>query len=296
MPPRTLPNRGAATPAQPTQNYQQPPASPPQRAHGGAAQAGGPARGGRGLPPPPTGWTPPAHGDGGGFTRRTDKEWDEDHPLRDGEHELDAYVTKVVAWNAGGVTVTFRVSQWDRDANRSGPHHGRPLRFDQQPRRSLAERLRDPADEKAARQYGNWRHDIVTAYTDCGFPEESWQRDDVGPVPPWDRFFVQQVGGLVIPVMLRVKVRAWSMKSETRYVHDRAFHGLDVKSITVVRDGGGRPFQAMLPREVPPGVAQMHRWRVAEERTIGDGLATVAVLDKESVPFPHNNLPTYKDL
>ena len=251
-----------------------------------------------GLPPPPAGWTPPPPG-AGNFDRRTDKEWDEDHPLRDGTHEFDAYVTKIVAWSAGGVTVTLRVSQWDRGANRSGPDHGRPLRFDQQPRKRLLERLADPADEKAATAYGNWRHDIVTAYTDAGFPEETWASEGEGDNrivhPPWDRFFVQQIGGVVVPVTLHVAVRAWSMKGDGgRY--DKPFRGLDIKSLHVIKAADGRPFQAPLPREVPPGLAQLHRWRVAEERTIGDGLATVAVLDKESVPFPFNNMPTYKDL
>ena len=286
MPPRTLGNRGAATTAPQSQ-----PAPAMQPAHRYAAPAptgaaAPPARGRSGLPPAPTGWTPPAGG-GGGFTRKTDRDWDAD-PLPAGEHEFDAYVGKVVAWNSGGTTLTWRVNQWDNAANRSGPQHGRPLRFDQQPRPAVLDAyLANPDDEDARKRYGYWRHDIVTAYDDAGFPEETWTSDEAGPVPPWDRFFVVTAGGLSVPVMFRVKVRAWRGNTAS---------GADIKSMRMIKTADGRPFQAPLPREVPPGVAQMHRWRVAEERTIGDMLATVAVLDKESVPFPFNNMPTYKDL
>lgn len=277
MPPRTLGSRGPAAPASQQQTN-----TAPQPPRGSSTPAPSQARGG--LPPLPSNWTPPSPG---GLTKRTDKEWDAD-PLAAGEHEFDAYVSKIVAWNAGGVTVTFRVSQWDREANRSGPQHGRPIRFDQQPRRAVLDAyLSDPNDEQAAKKYAYWRHDIVTAYTASGYPEDQWQRDAVGPVPPWDRFFVIAAGGLSVPVMFRLKVRAWRGTTAS---------GVDVKSMSMIKTSDGRPFQAPLPREVPPGLATLHRWTVVETRVAGDNLATCAVLDKDCVPFPFNNMPTYKDL
>jgi hypothetical protein len=231
---------------------------------------------------------------GGGFTKKTDKEWEAD-PLRDGDHEFDCYVAKIVAWTSGGVTVTLRVNQWDNSANRSEPQHGRPLKWDQQPRkRVLEDYLANPGDEKAAKRYGNWRHDIVSAYRDAGYPEDQWPKDQDGnPVPPWDRFFAVNSGGVFVPVMFTVKVRAWSMRGDN---FATPFHGLDVKSIVMIKTDEGRPFQAPLPYEVPPAVAAALRWTVAETRTIGDNLATTVVVDRNSVGFPHNNLPTYKDL
>ncbi len=280
---RTLGNRGGA-PA-PQQQAQQP--APARQAPQAQAPRGG------GLPPPPAGWTPPAPGSGGGFQKKTDKEWDAE-PLRDGEHTFDMYVAKIVAWNSGGTTLTWRVNQWDRAANRSGAQHGRPVRWDQQPRKKvLEEYLANPHDEKAAKRYGNWRHDIVSAYRDAGHPEESWPKDQAGnPVPPWDRFFAVNVGGVFVPVMFTVRMRAWSMSSDGR----EPFRAVDVQSVTMIKTDDGRPFQAPLPYEVPEPVARAMRWIVAETRDLPNNLATVAVIDRNSVGFPHNNMPTYKDL
>jgi hypothetical protein len=253
-----------------------------------------PAPRGSGLPPPPQGWTPPAPGSGGGFTKKTDKEWEAD-PLKDGDHEFDAYVAKIVAWNGGGTTITWRINQWDNSINRSGPQHGRPLKWDQQPRKKVWDAfVANPSDQKAQDRYYNWRYDLVSSYKDAGFPEDSWPKDQAGnPVPPWDRFFTVNSGGVFVPVMFSLKVRAWSMRGEG---YATPFCGLDVKSMTMIKDQAGRPFQAPLPYEVPPSVAAAMRWPVSETRTIGDNLATVAVVDRNSVGFPHNGMPTYKDL
>ena len=298
MPPRTIGAPAGQAAPQRQQNAPAPTGAQQAARPNHAATPAAPAssRGG-GLPPPPTNWTPPPPGSGNAG-KRTDKEW-ESYPLRDGEHTFDAYVSKIIAWNSGGVTVTLRVTQWDRAANRSGPDHGRPLRFDQQPRKKvLDEYLANPNDQKAVDRYCNWRHDLVSAYLACGFPEDSWERDGDDIIPPWDRFFVRQHGGAVVPVVLSVTVRAWSMRDNTgRY--STPFHGLDVKSMHVVETAQKQPFQAPLPYEVPVALANQHRWGIAETKTIDKNnvpIAVVAVLDRNALTLPHAGLPTYKDL
>lgn len=299
MPPRTL-GAPAGQAAPQRQRQQQQPANAPVEAQSqalAAQSAQTSASRGGGLPPPPTGWSAPSPG--AGFKKRTDAEWD-DYPLKDGEHTFDAYVSKIIAWSSGGVTVTLRVTQWDNNAGpsgRSGPDHGRPLRFDQQPRKKVLDEYRaNPNDQKAVDRYCNWRHDLVSTYVACGFPEDSWERDaDGNVVPPWDRFFVRQHAGGVVPVVLSVRVRAWSMRDNTgRYA--TPFHGLDFKSMHVLETQQKTPFQAPLPYEVPVALANQHRWGVAETKAIGDNLAVVAVLDRNTLSMPHGNLPTYKDL
>ncbi len=219
-------------------------------------------------------------GGGGGYEKRDDAYW-EAHPLSPGKdgatYTFASYVSKIVWWNNGGVTVTCKVSDWDRDANRPREHHGRPIDW----RQTASDKQR--ASDKA---YAFWRADLVGAYTAGGWPEESWPKNGEHPAPPWHLFFVHQAAdGLMVPIMFGMEVRV---------TPPRSGNGVFVNVKKVVPVPG--PVQAPMPYEVPPGLAELHRWKVAEHRTFGASNTPSAKLDKDQIPMAHLGMRTWKDL
>src|SRR5574338_448737 len=150
----TPPAGQAPTPA-PAANHT-PPAKPP--ASTGRALGGG-------LPPPD-----PNAGDGG-FEKRDDAYWDA-HPLKPGPHEFDCYVSKIVWWANGGITVTFRVTDWDHAANRPNEHHGRQFAWEQ------------GHGKRTGAAYNAWRAEIVGAYAAGDWPEEKWPKAELAEQVP----------------------------------------------------------------------------------------------------------------
>src|SRR5574338_141095 len=260
----TPPAGQAPTPA-PATNHT-PPAKPP--ASTGRALGGG-------RPPPD-----PNAGEGG-FEKRDDAYWDA-HPLKPGPHEFDCYVSKIVWWANGGITVTFRVTDWDHAANRPNEHHGRQFAWEQ------------GHGKRTGAAYNAWRAEIVGAYAAGDWPEEKWPKADNGnPAPPWHLFWIHQCSdGLVVPTCLRVQVNKTPPT-------ERGNGFVNVKRVAPLRTGDGQPFQAPMPFELPRDVAELHGWRVGDARSIVKDdvvIATTVKVDKDAVPLGHLGLPTYKDL
>jgi hypothetical protein len=249
---------------------------------------------GRGLPPANPAIDTSNRG-GGNFAprRKTDADWD-DYPLSLGDHEFNVVVCDITWW-AGGPTVTFRVQQWDQagghpinHTRRDGvidTHHNRPIKWEN----FFA--LDPSANEKA---YAFFRRGLVEAYASCGWPESAWPKDAVGnPAPPWHLFFVHRApDGTAVPIVLRIKVRAYDDKNGRRRVA--------VDSLSPLPG----PVQAPLPFRVPPAVADFHRWKVAKRDTFtvparGDmpsyNIEFVAP-DNDSIPLGHLGMAHYKDL
>lgn len=233
------------------------------------------------LPPPPPGTEASVPRE-----RRDDAYWLE-HPLKAGTYEWDMVVTKIVSWLSGGTTITFRVVQWDHAAFAPGPHHDRQITWDQA-RPELVARFDLPGEEgeKARRGYAAFRAALVSAYTACGWPEDQWPGAPDNPTPPFWLFFVHTCDdGTVVPVTLHAKV----------VVQPRRERWPIITEIRQILTSDGRPFQAPLPYCVPEALAEEHRWGIAEMKWFSDK-AHVAVLDRESIAFPHANFPTYKDI
>lgn len=295
----TLPKKGGATPPTSTTNTtpaaSQQAAPAPSRPASQQAQRA-PSFGGRGLPPaPPEVDTSRRGGGGGSFEKRNDEYWLK-HPLKPGEHTFRVcYVNKVIAWAGGGVDAFCKVSDWGAE----GPneHHGRPLRWSQQPHPRVIEEMHsdDPEVSKKGREkYGYWRGDLVRTYTGLGLPDTAWAEDSDGNVEvPWPFFFVRPVGNLHVPICFSLTVVA-TVPTKTR---SSFVNIVDGAQLTDSKSGW---VQAPLPYEVPPILAEQHRWGIAERKWIGkleNGPQTeIAVLDRNAVPVPHAGLTTWKDL
>lgn len=284
----TLPKKGGATPPASTTT------TPAQQAPRPAQQRA-PSFGGRGLPPAPPEVDTSRKRGGGGFEKRDDAYW-LNHPLKPGEHTFRiCYVNKVIAWGGGGVDEFLKVSDWGAE----GPneHHGRPLRWSQQPHPRVIEEMYSSDPEVAAagrKKYGYWRGDIVRTYTGLGLPDTAWAQDADGNVEvPWPFFFVRQVGNLHVPICFSLTVVA-TVPTKTR---GSFVNIVDGAQLTDSKSGW---VQAPLPYEVPPILAEQHRWGIAERKWIGkleNGPQTeIAVLDRNTVPVPHAGLTTWKDL
>lgn len=206
------------------------------------------------------------------------------------------FVSKIIWWGTDGPRVTFKVTDWDRDANRPREHHGRPIRWDQQKDAEMMARFVS-GDEKAKKAFAFFRKDIVGAYTACGWPEEKWPRgDDGNPAPPWHLFFVHSCAdGTRVPILLSVTVAVQPMREKFP----------TVKAVSVVPG----PIQAPLPYDLPPEAAAFYGWKISDRRTIEcrervtkngyryDAMSVdVVVVDKFAVPMPHLGMRTYRDL
>ena len=238
----------------------------------------------RGLPPADP--SVDTSGGGGGYEKRDDSYWDA-HPFasREEPYVLTCYVSKIMLWASGEPVVHFKAMDWDKDANRPGAHHQRPV-----PDRWGWKQTPSPKQVENPKAYAYWRRDIVKCYASCGYPEADWPTDEAGsPVPPWFRFFVHQgPDGLFVPIMFNVHVKVEAA---------RATHGVFANVRDVVPLPG--PVQAPMPWEVPPLIAHSCKWNIAEERTIAgkDGSVThIAVVDKNTIPLGHLGMRTWKDL
>ena len=289
---------GSSKPAAP-QNNAAPAWGAPQQTQQPAAPTPSrpamPAMGG-GLPPanPNIDTSGPA---GGPYRekRKKDDEW-EDAPLPVGEHEFDANVSDVTWWR-DGVSVTLRVNAWDPKAGNNGlpinyirrdgvrdTHHNRPIKWENF--------FASPAANEKA--YAFRRRDLVQAYTDCGWPEDQWPKDAKGnPAPPWHLFFVHQApDGTAVPVMLRVKVRAYDDKNGVRRVSVVSVHHLQ------------GPVQAPMPFRIPPALAEFHRWKVAKRDSFTvparNGMPSYNVdyvaPDNNSIALGHLGMRHYKEI
>lgn len=288
-------NKGGSTPPANSQHQQAPAATQPRAAQPQSQRA--PSLGGRGLPPAPPEVDTSQRRGGGGFEKRDDDYW-RAHPLRPGERAFAVcYVNKIIAWASGGVNVYARVSDWDANENRPGEHHGRPIDWAQNPHPRVLERMNsaDPEEQAGGRKaYGYWRADLVRTYTGMGLPDTAWSQDAEGNVEvPWYLFFVRQVGSLVVPVCFGLTVTV-TPPNKGRSSFTNIVDG------SMVTDSKGGWVQAPLPYEVPPILADQHRWAIAERKWIGkieNGPQTeIAVLDRNTVPVPHAGLTTWKDL
>lgn len=255
-------------------------------------RAGAPARGLPPSAPPAEDWDEGRAGEGrGNFRKRpeTEEEWRE-FPLAAGVHHLVAHVTEILEWGPDGAVVKFRCVDWPQGQRFSNENHGRPLRWEQLPSERVTS---DP------NLYSYWRADLVRCYQGCGWPEEKWSKGQPLPdgsgtiVPPYDVFFVHQVGQRSVPVMLRLTVEVWA--GQERWPKFRKVALLE------------GPVQAPLPRRVTPAIADLHKWRV-EKRTLiscpaSDRRGTpafevdVAVLDKDALAVPVvSGMRTWRDL
>lgn len=229
----------------------------------------------------------------GPIEKRDDEYW-RSHELQPGTYNFIAYASKVIEWSTGRLAITLKVSDWDREANRPRPSHDRPIDWDMS-RPDLALKMQDGdpvVAEKGRKGYAYWRRDIVEAFTAAGHPEASWPKDQRGNplIPWWLVLFHQCPDGVFVPVALGIKV----------VVEPGRQRWPKVAAVAQVQ-AGGRPVQAPLPYAVVPALAADLRWGVAEVKWWGKpdgamGQAEVAVLDRNSVPFPHAGLSTYKDL
>lgn len=259
-------SRQPAQPAQPQATMAAPQASP-------FARAGG-------LPPATV-----EPGDGGTREKRDDEYWAQ-HPLTPGNYTLACYV-KAVLWSSSNeVSVKFQAQDWDRTINRPGAHHQRPV----PDRYGWKQTARPGFSEKG---YANWRRDLVASYVACGFPEETWERDQSGgPVPPWHRFFVRECpDGSHIPIMLVVVCNVPPPNGTSLFCNIKQVYPLTVD--------GDKLVQAPMPFEVHPDLAAFHKWRHGEVKKIAgkDGSVTQLVpLDRDQFALGHLGMATYKDL
>lgn len=233
------------------------------------------------------GGLPPATvepGDGGTREKRDDAYW-ADHPLGVGDHTFVCYV-KAVLWSSSNeVSVKFQAQDWDRDTNRPGPHHQRPV----PDRYGWKQTARPGISEKG---YANWRRDLVASYTAGGFPEESWERDaSGGPVPPWHRFFVHECpDGSHVPIMLAVVCNVPPPNGTSLFCN--------VKQVVPIYIDG-KPYQAPMPFEVHPDLAAFHKWRHGEVKQIAGKVGSVTQLvplDRDQFALGHLGMATYKDI
>lgn len=187
-----------------------------------------------------------------------------------GRHEgLLVYVDGIVRWHFGTV-VSLKV--W-------AP--GKPFCFteigwNQTPPSSVAADPNSPGMRF-------FRKRLVDAYTAGGWPEETWTKSAQDPkaiVPPYYRFFVQQVrDGSWLPALLQADIEVG------KYTN-----------ILAVRQVDG-PVQAPMPRRVPEFIADAYRWPYQpDEFTTSSGhRISVAKLNKDTFPTGHLGLRNYKD-
>jgi hypothetical protein len=238
-----------------------------------------PSRGfGGGIPP----HDPNAKDTGGDFEKRDAAYW-ESHPIAPGSYTFDCYVSKIVWWADGGISVMLRVTQWDRAANRPGEHHQREFRWDQTPGKRTGSAL------------NRWRDELIRAYQGCGYPDEhAWPKDGDKPCPPWHEFFVYEApDGRHVPIVLTVRLSVTPPS-------ERGSGFTNIKSVSpIAMKGQHDRVQAPLPYEVPADIATFHNWRHGDPKHIakdGRHLATVVPIDKDCVPLGHLGMSTYKDL
>ncbi len=283
--------KGGATPPSNTPASQQVPRPAQQQSQRA------PSFGGRGLPPAPPEVDTSSRGSGGSFEKRDDEYW-RAHPLKPGRHEFRVcYVNKIIAWASGGVNVYARVSDWNAHENRPGEHHGRTIDWAQNPHPRVLERMSsaDPGEAAAGRKsYAYWRADLVQTYTRLGLPDTAWAEDSAGNVEvPWPFFFVRPAGNLHVPI-------CFSLTVNRTVPSGRSSSFTNIVDGAQLTDSKSGWVQAPLPYEVPPMLAEQHRWAIAERKFIGkleNGPQTeIAVLDRNTVPVPHAGLTTWKDL
>jgi hypothetical protein len=268
----------AATPPRP----QQAPAASSQR-----ASATSPFATAGGLPPA----TYEGEVGSGNFEKRDDDYW-QAHPLSPGDYTFAAYVRKAIMWGSGEVSVTFQAQDWDKDANRPGPHHMRPV-----PDKYGWKQTIPPNVATDSPRYKRWRSELVGAYTAGGWPEDSWEVDPTtqGPVPPWYRFFVHEAAdGSHVPIMLAV---VCNVPPPNREKGSGLFTNVK-KVVPVVINGAF--VQAPMPWEVTPDLAAYHKWKHGEVKQIvsnkDSSVTQLVPLDKDQFAVGYLGMTSWKDL
>jgi hypothetical protein len=229
---------------------------------------------------------------GGGYEKRDEDYWSA-HPLSPGDYTFVAYVRKAIMWGNGEVSVVFQAQQWDKQTNRPGDHHQRPV-----PDKWGWKQTIPPNVATDSPRYKRWRSELVGAYTAGGWPEETWEKDPrtQGPVPPWYRFFVHECAdGSHVPIMLAV---VCNVPPPNREKGTGLF--CNVKKVVPIRIGDNALVQAPMPWEVTPDLAAFHKWKHGEVKQIvssKDGSVTQLVpLDKDQFAVGHLGMTSWKDL
>lgn len=240
------------------------------------------------------GGLPPATYEGevgsGNFEKRDEEYW-QAHPLSPGDYTFLAYVRKAIMWGSGEVSVSFQAQDWDREANRPGPHHMRPV-----PDKWGWKQTIPPNVATDSPRYKRWRSELVGAYTAGGWPEDAWEKDPRtnGPVPPWYRFFVHECAdGSHVPIMLAV---VCNVPPPNREKGSGLFCNVK-KVVPVIIEGA--LVQAPMPWEVTPDLAAFHKWKHGEVKQIVDkaGVFTQLVpLDKDQFAVGHLGMTSWKDI
>lgn len=164
-----------------------------------------------------------------------------DHPA--GTYTSLCAVEAITHWEPGRPSVHLRV--------RVGPEAGREYKWDQS--------MPPPAAKDPAGGFATfWKRTLFGAYAAGGWtaeadPEtgwEGWPRSQAGDyIPPYAEFFVVEIEGQSIPVLLEVKVQV-----------DKGYESRP-KIISVKRHiVDGSLVQAPMPRKLTPWIAEHHRW------------------------------------
>ena len=291
------------TPAAPQQAA---PANPTPARSGTPAPGRAPTGAGGAIAPKPP-EIDDSEREGGGWdgVKRDDTYWRE-HQLPAGTYKFRLFVNKIQIWANDEPRVEWKVIDWPKGSNRSGPHHTRPILWEQVKDEDFMSRVAN-GDEGPRKAYAYFRRDLVAAYASAGFREETWDLtadDPPLPVAPYYRFFVRRLpDGIVVPMAFSATV---TVQPKREKYPPRIS---DLRVVAPPADSGAQFYQAPLPWEVAPFIAEMHGW--SHERksfTIPARDATesrrarpayemhVARVSKDAVSLGHAGLPTYKDM
>lgn len=162
--------------------------------------------------------------------------------LTAGRHTFLCCVESITHWD-GGPALGLRV--------RVGPDAGREFKWEQTPPRPA---LADPEGKFAT----YWKRTLFNAYAAGGWTAEpspargwpGWPRSASGSyIPPYVDFFVVEIDGVMVPVMLHVTVQVDAGYEARPKVVAVRHHTID-----------GALVQAPMPRKVTPWIAERHRW------------------------------------
>lgn len=129
---------------------------------------------------------------------------------------------------------------------RVGPEAGREIGWDQTPPRNMSDAFttRWKSTLLGAYHAGGWTYDPSA---DGSWP--GWHRSNGSLVPPYADFFIEDVDGVSVPIMLAATIRV-----------DAGYEGRP-KVIAVRRHLiDGSLVQAPVPQKVTPWIAERHRW------------------------------------
>lgn len=168
--------------------------------------------------------------------------------LRAGNYRFLCCVEQIAHWESGP-QLSLRV--------RVGDDAGREFKWDQSPPPYCYE------GEKAEKSMLHWKRGIFGAYAAGGWTHDpnpatgwaGWPRNASGNlVPPYVDFFVVELGGQVVPIMLMVTISVQAGYEKYPKILAVKQHLVD-----------GSLVQAPMPRKVTPWIAERHRWEGTRE-------------------------------